>query len=44
MKMIPNGVFETPCAYFLIFGAKFCFQETCMMMLFGILAQLSVEP
>ena len=30
-------------AYFLIFGAKFGFRETCMMLLFRISVQLSVE-
>ena len=29
---------------FLIFGAKFCFRETCMMLLFRNFVQLSVEP
>ena len=28
---------------FLIFGAKFCFRETCMMMRFRISVQLNVE-
>ena len=30
--------------FFEIFGAKFCFRETCMMLLFRISVQLSVEP
>ena len=34
---------DTFCAYFLIFGVKFGFRETCMMLLFRISVQLSVK-
>ena len=32
------------CMFFLIFGVKFCFRQTCMTLLSRISVQLSVEP
>ena len=38
-----TGVLFTD-TFFGIFGAKFCFRDTCMILLFRISVQLSVEP